>query len=406
MSVRRAAALLAALATTAPPIAAQQRTTPGGTQPGTQADARTRAQRQELERVRRERAALEERMRGLQSTAHDLREEVANLDRQADATARLVGALNRQLLAIDDEVLDAGARLERAERELASKQVGLRRRLVEIYKRGPLWEAEAYLSAQSFADLVGRYKYLHELARRDRQLVARVEQLRNTVASQRGLLVRLQDELARNRSEKVAEEQRMRALEVARGRNLRVVQEQADRTRRELAQIARDEQRLSGLIASLETARRRAETRPNARPSTPSALRTSDLGRLDWPVNGTLLYRFGRVRNPNNTTTRWNGVGIGAPEGTSVRSVAAGEVMVAEAIGTYGLTVIVQHGGGDYSVYGSLGRADVRKGQTITKGQTLGAVGGADPEMPAHLHFEVRPQGRAVDPLDWLRGKR
>jgi septal ring factor EnvC (AmiA/AmiB activator) len=406
MSVRLAAALLAALATTAPPIAAQQRTTPGGTQPGTQADARTRAQRQELERVRRERAALEERMRGLQSTAHDLREEVANLDRQADATARLVGALNRQLLAIDDEVLDAGARLERAERELASKQVGLRRRLVEIYKRGPLWEAEAYLSAQSFADLVGRYKYLHELARRDRQLVARVEQLRNTVASQRGLLVRLQDELARNRSEKVAEEQRMRALEVARGRNLRVVQEQADRTRRELAQIARDEQRLSGLIASLETARRRAETRPNARPSTPSALRTSDLGRLDWPVNGTLLYRFGRVRNPNNTTTRWNGVGIGAPEGTSVRSVAAGEVMVAEAIGTYGLTVIVQHGGGDYSVYGSLGRADVRKGQTITKGQTLGAVGGADPEMPAHLHFEVRPQGRAVDPLDWLRGKR
>jgi septal ring factor EnvC (AmiA/AmiB activator) len=89
-----------------------------------------------------------------------------------------------------------------------------------------------------------------------------------------------------------------------------------------------------------------------------------------------------------------------------VRSVAAGEVMVAEAIGTYGLTVIVQHGGGDYSVYGSLGRTDVRKGQTITKGQTLGAVGGADPEMPAHLHFEVRPQGRAVDPLDWLRGKR
>jgi septal ring factor EnvC (AmiA/AmiB activator) len=406
MSVRLAAALLAALATTAPHIAAQQRTTPRSTQPGTQADARTRAQRQELERVRRERAALEERMRGLQSTAHDLREEVANLDRQADATARLVGALDRQLLAIDDEVLDAGSRLERAERELASKQVGLRRRLVEIYKRGPLWEAEAYLSAQSFGDLVGRYKYLHELARRDRLLVARVEQLRNTVASQRGLLVRLQDELARNRSEKVAEEQRMRALELARGRNLRDVQEQADRTRRQLAQIARDEQRLSGLIASLETARRRAETRPNARPTTPSALRTSDLGRLDWPVNGTLLYRFGRVRNPNNTTTRWNGVGIGAPEGTAVRSVAAGEVMVAEAIGTYGLTVIVQHGGGDYSVYGSLGRTDVRKGQTITKGQTLGAVGGADPEMPAHLHFEVRPQGRAVDPLDWLRGKR
>jgi septal ring factor EnvC (AmiA/AmiB activator) len=345
-------------------------------------------------------------MEALQSTAHDLREEVTNLDRQADATARLVTTLDRQLLTLDDEVQDASARLERAEEELAGKQVGLRRRLVEIYKRGALWEVEAYLSAASFADLVARYKYLHELARRDRSLVRRVEQLRNTVAGQRALLVQLQAELARNRAEKAAEERRMRALESAGARNLRQVQEQAARTRRQLAAIQRDEQRLAGLIASLETARRRAETSPNARPSAPSTLRTSDLGRLDWPVNGTLLYRFGRVRSANNTTTRWNGVGIGAAEGTPVRAVAGGEVMVAEQIGTYGVTVILQHGGGDYSVYGSLGRADVRKGQTIAKGDAVGTVGAGDADLPAHLHFEVRPQGRAVDPLEWLRGRR
>ncbi|MGZ8378246.1 MAG: murein hydrolase activator EnvC family protein [Gemmatirosa sp.] len=409
-------ALALALLSTPAPGTAQPARQPPSKQPApkqppakqaqSNAAARVRAQRQELERVRQERNALESRMQALQSTAHDLREEVANLDRQADATSRLVSALDRQLLTIDDEVLDATARLERAERELAGKQVGLRRRLVEIYKRGPLWEAEAYLSAASFGDLVARYKYLHELARRDRSLVRRVEELRNTVAGQRALLVQLQGELARNRAEKSAEEQRMRALESAGARNLRQVQQQADRTRQRLSQIARDEQRLAGLITSLETARRRAETRPNARPAAPSALKTSDLGRLDWPVDGTLLYRFGRVRNANNTTTRWNGVGIGAAEGTPVKAVASGEVMVAEPIGTYGLTVIVQHGGGDYSVYGSLGRADVRKGQTVAKGQAVGAVGAADPEMPAHLHFEVRPQGRAVDPLEWLRRRR
>jgi septal ring factor EnvC (AmiA/AmiB activator) len=375
-------------------------------QPTPASPARIRQQREELERVRRERSALEARMQSLQSTAHDLREEVTNLDRQADATARLVATLDRQLLTLDDELQDASGRLERAERELAGKQVGLRRRLVEIYKRGPLWEVEAYLSAASFADLVARYKYLHELARRDRSLVRRVEQLRNTVAGQRALLVQLQGELARNRAEKAAEEQRMRALETQGARSLRQVQQQAERTRRQLAAIQRDEQRLSGLIASLETARRRAETRPNARPSAPSTLRTGDLGRLDWPVDGTLLYRFGRVRSANNTTTRWNGVGIGAAAGTPVRTVAAGEVMVAEAIGTYGLTVIVQHGGGDYSVYGSLGRADVRKGQTVAKGETVGTVGAGDADLPAHLHFEVRPRGRAVDPLEWLRGRR
>ena len=68
--------------------------------------------------------------------------------------------------------------------------------------------------------------------------------------------------------------------------------------------------------------------------------------------------------------------------------------------------MIVQHGGGDYSVYGSLSRIDVRKGQQIPKGQLIGTVGATDPDLPPHLHFEIRPKGRSVDPLEWLRGRR
>jgi septal ring factor EnvC (AmiA/AmiB activator) len=123
-------------------------------------------------------------------------------------------------------------------------------------------------------------------------------------------------------------------------------------------------------------------------------------------VEGSILYRFGRVVNPNKTTTRWNGIGIGASIGTPVKAVAAGEVMVAETIGTYGPTVIIQHGGGDYSIYGSLARITVKKGATVAKGDEIGTVGAADPELPPHVHFEIRPGGRAVDPLDWLRQQR
>ena len=74
-------------------------------------------------------------------------------------------------------------------------------------------------------------------------------------------------------------------------------------------------------------------------------------------------------------------------------------------IGTYGLTVIVQHGGGDYSVYGSLSRADVKKGDMVAKGTVIGAVGRADPDMDPHLHLEIRPKGRATDPLAWLSAR-
>ena len=118
------------------------------------------------------------------------------------------------------------------------------------------------------------------------------------------------------------------------------------------------------------------------------------------------MYSVCRAVNPNNTAIRWNGIGIEAPLGSPVKSIADGEVMIAETIGTYGLTVIVQHGGGDYTVYGSLQRAAVAKGAKVKKGQVLGSIGQADPDLAPHLHFEIRPQGRATDPLTWLQQRK
>lgn len=372
----------------------------------TTAEQRLRQQQDELDKLRRERSELEARMQQLQRSARSLADEVNNIEAQRATTARLVKALDDQLATITREVAAASSGLARAEQEIVRKRTALQRRMVDIYKRGQLYDAEALLSAESFAALVARYKYLHDLALHDRSLVERVESLRNNIVSQRELLVRLQEDVARNRSEKDREATRLRNLESQRQRNLTMVQRSATQTRTRLTQLARDEARLANVLAALETARRRAEMAPNARPAAPSTIRTADLGKLDWPVDGDILYRFGRVVNPNNTTTRWNGVGIGANLGTAVKSIAAGEVVLSEQVGTYGATIIVQHGGGDYSIYGSLGRLDVRKGQNVQKGQVIGTVGAADPDLPPHLHLEIRPKGRAVDPLEWLRAQR
>ena len=101
--------------------------------------SKTDTQRAELERVRRERTDLEQRMRVIQGTVHDLSEEVANIDRQADATARLVNTLGAQLATLDGDMQSTADRLARAQRELDGKQVALHTRLVDIYKRGPLY---------------------------------------------------------------------------------------------------------------------------------------------------------------------------------------------------------------------------------------------------------------------------
>lgn len=369
-----------------------------------QVDSRIRQRREELERIRQERAELERQMKQLQTTAHDLTAEVSNLDRRAEATAKLITTLDLQLVAISADVTEATNNVRRAEAELAQKRASLRRRLVDIYKRGPTYTPQALLSATSFGELVTRYKYLHLLALRDRSLVQRVEQLRNQVGRERDRLMSLQRGLSESRQERQQEAQRLETLEQEQREQLARVQREARRTQDRIARMKQSEQQLSNTLASLDAERRRAVANRPAAARATSSIRTSDYGNLDWPVQGPLVYTFGRAVQANNTAIRWNGVGIRADVGTEVKSVAAGRVVTVRQVGTYGLTVIVEHGGGDYSIYGSLVRASVNEGDAVTKGQAIGGVGISDPELPPHLHFEIRHgRGEAIDPATWLR---
>lgn len=401
MRARLAAILVIALVTAR--LASAQQAPP----PQQNASERLKAEKEALEKIRLERADLQRRMRELQSTVHDLAEERTNIERQADATARAVHTLDRQLSALGEEENNATANLIRAQDELAIKRAVLRNRVREIYKRGALYSVEAMLSVQSFGELVARYKYLHLVAQRDRALVHRVEVLGQQIGNQRQVLVTLRNDVSLSRQQKAEEEKQLRALDEKRARSLAQAQAKAKQTESRLAQIAKDEARLGSVIASLEVERKRNEGRSGGSFPSNSTLKTADFGRLDWPVEGNIIYQFGRLVNPNNTTTRWNGIGISASEGTPVKAVATGVVaLVDESFGTYGRTVVIQHGGNDYSIYSSLGKIAVTKGTKIVKGQTIGTVGKSDPDMEPHLHFEMRPGQRAVDPLEWLRSRK
>jgi murein hydrolase activator len=367
-------------------------------------DARLKNNKEELNRIKRERAALQQRMKKLQSSAHSLTDELQNINRQHDVTKRAVTSLDKQLGYITDEVKGTSASLVRAEDEAATKRAILNHRLIEIYKRGPLFAFQALLSADSFGELIARYKYLHEIALHDRALVRRMDDLRTTIRGRRKQLVTLQSDVQQNRVEKSQEDARLAALERQRQQSLVRVQADSRKTQERLARVKRSESKLNGIIASIEAARRRGSTKVSAVARGASSIRTSDYGKLDWPVNGNILYNFGRVVRPDNTTLRWNGIGIAASSGTSVHAVAAGDVVLAGQLGTYGQTVIVEHGGGDYSVYGSLSQINVSKGAHISKGQVVGEVGTSDPDLPPHLHFEIRHGGPAVNPATWLRG--
>lgn len=381
--------LIAAAATT---LAGQER---GGAQ------RQLEASQQRLTEIRRERAQLENQLDELRGRAYDLREEINNLERQRAATARLVNELDRQMLGLTREADRVTADLVLAENALAEKRAILRRRLVEIYKRGPLHTIQVLLAAESFGDLVSRYKYLFLVSRHDRQIVSEVERLHNRIAQQRDELVAIERRVSRTREERTEELLRVQQLERLRQQSLERTRATERRTTARLTELAADEQRLANLVARLERERRAAAAEPTA-PLETATIQPEDVGQLEWPVTGPIIYRYGSERLESGGRIRWPGIGIRAESGTPVRAVRAGRVAYAGVLDTWRHTIVVDHGGGFYSVYAYLQDVTVSAGQRVAPQAVIGHVGGSVDRGP-HLHFELRQGQVTLDPETWLR---
>ena len=370
-----------------------------------QQNTELRESQQRLEKIRQERQQLQQELDALKSRVRDATREAQVLARQRAASESAMRELDYQAEVINANVDSTNAELTATHLQLTNRTRALNERLRSIYKRGKLHTVRVLLSAESFGDVLRRYKYLHLLTLNDRMMVSEVKQLEANLLRQEQELRRNLQQLDNLRIEKNEELRQLEALYGRSNRSLRQFREQERATTGRLDQLAKDEARLSSVIADLE---RRRLSAGNA--SRTGSISTRDLGALSWPVEGNLVFRFGPERRPNGVTLRYNGIGIGAPAGTSVKAVEGGTVEVAGVLEGYGQSVVISHGAGYYTLYLRLKSIGVRTGQRVTPGQIVGTVGGeGSPEGP-HLEFQVRTPGVggspvAVDPLNWLRAR-
>ncbi len=354
--------------------------------------------RRRLDSIRIERQLLQSESQRLASQVKDVGAELRNLEAQRRSTNHIVNEIDRQIGGLNSQVDRVGADLVLAQDNLAEKRAILERRLVDIAKRGALYVWQVLLSAESFGDLISRYKYLYLTNLQDQALVVNVEHLRDRVVARRNELLGLRSNLDRSRSERDDELARYTNLANSSARQLRVLEQSGARTERQLTQLERDEFQLNRQITALIEAARRGAV------AGPGSITTADIGQLDWPVDGSIVFNFGRERQPDGVILRHNGIGIGAPVGTPVMVVADGTVVSIRRWGIFGLLILVDHGAEHLSLYAQLDQALVALGDAVTEGQVIGTVGGANSEYGPHLHFEIRgAQAIALDPTAWLR---
>src|SRR6185437_7595919 len=121
-------------------------------------------------------------------------------------------------------------------------------------------------------------------------------------------------------------------------------------------------------------------------------------GSFSWPVTGTITSPFGWRSNPFGGAPDFHpGLDIAAPMGTTVTAAASGTVMLAQWYGGYGNFILIDNGGSISTGYGHLSAIYVSVGQTVQRGQAIGAVGSTGHSTGPHLHFEVRFNGKPVD---------
>ena len=367
-------------------------------------DQQLRSNQTQLETIRRERDELQDQLARLRGRVHSITSELSNLDRQRSVTGRMVNELDRQIGSMRGQLDTLTLELILAQDALSEKRAVLERRLSDIYKRGTLWTYQALLVAESFGDLLSRYKYLYLVSRQDKALVGEVQELRDRIGQRRTELVNVRTVLARRRDDRGRELSQYLRLEHEREQNLKRARASEREAVARLDELSKDEIRLNDIIASLE--RRRTAGGATRPAGTPGTITTLDLGTLDWPMNGTIIYEFGRQQLPNGTYIRRQGVGIAAAVGTPVKAIEGGTVQLARNLETWGGTVIVEHGGGFYTLYLYLSRLDVKNGQEIAKGSQVGLSGGAGSDEGPHIELQIREGRVQLDPVNWLRNRR
>jgi len=350
----------------------------GASQARSRVDERLQTLRQEADRLAGE--------------AKTLVGEVRKLEVQRDMLATEAAEADRALSAAKDDLNATSQRLELLEQQRLRGLPDLRMQLVETYKRGRSGYLRLMLTA---GDLRG-------FARATRAMTALTFRQERVLSDFRTTLEELQKERVILQAKTTVLGTRDQAARRARAAADRAVAERAaliERidSQRDLTaqyvgelQVARD--RLDQQVAGLAGDNRGAVALPLA----------PFRGGLDWPVSGEVASRFGQPTGRQGGPLLRSAMEIAAPEGTSVRAVHGGTVGYAEGYTGLGTLVIIDHGGNNFSLYGYLLSLNVQRGEIVEAGGEVGRVG-PSPAGPSQLYFELRIDGRPVDPVQWLK---
>jgi septal ring factor EnvC (AmiA/AmiB activator) len=355
-----------------------------------QLDQQIQQNQAELERTRQRLADIENQLAELTGREQAGLARLGSLQEQINVTRGYLARLRNQAAARTSEIAQVARQIHETATEAEIRKEELGRRLESIYKYGRLNPLTALLSTRSVPEVYRKIIYLRWVVRADQRLAAELKELNRQLDVQRSRLVAARAELERLQREQLDQEAKLNSAKAAESALLKKVRGEKETGRALQRQLAESAGRLQNLLADLQ--RRKEQARPEA-----ATLFETAKGNLPWPLRGKVIATFGSQVHPRyKTKTRNLGIDIKAEPAAPVQAVAAGHVAYADQFIGYGNLLIVDHGGGFYTLYANLSEMTAQIGAEVAAGTRVGAAGD-------FLHFEIRKDGKPVNPMGWLK---
>ncbi len=385
----------------------------------------TADERDQLKSIQQDIAAKERAVRQQQQKRSALLAQLKAQEQAIAAATRALRETENSLAQLNRQISAMNASIAKLEKQKASQERNLAAQLDASFRQGQHTGIQLILSGEESQRGQRLQAYFGYLNQARQETIAQLRQTREEVASQKAELEEKQSEQQTLLYEQQAQQAKLEQARNERKKTISGLESSIQQGQNQLSEMRQNESRLRNSIARAEAAakaraEREAREAEQVRNKQQEASRKgttykpteseqslmsrtgglgSPRGQAYWPVRGSLLHRYGEQLQGE---LRWKGIVIGASEGTEVKAIADGRVILADWLQGYGLVVVVEHGKGDMSLYGYNQSALVSVGTQVRAGQPIALVGNSGGQGRPSLYFEIRRQGQAVNPQPWL----
>ena len=275
-----------------------------------------------------------------------------------------------------------------------------------MYKKGTLSDIEKILSSSSWRQAIYRTKYMGIISDIDQKTQNKIKSLLIDIGKQRISLESNYRNKVRLKKDQEESKVSLRASRKKRQRELDKIRKNQTELTKYLEEKQAGMQELEALLKKIRQ-EKSSYDRADRIKKQQTALKTQVFsklkGQLPWPASGRVVKKFGRSWNSERKTTTENpGIDIKGKPGSPVRSIIGGIITTITYIRGYGTTLIIDHGGGFYTVYSHITNVEANEGQEVQAGDVIAYMGDAGSVEGSKLHFEIWGNGQKLNPEKWL----